>query len=78
MHYVDPAENWEATAESWARRIDKPFHVSGRAFELDLMLLEALFSGIYPETIEMIGVDPVGFADTVARYRHGLHSSDPR
>ena len=73
MRYADPAENWEATAAAWAHHFDQPFAVSGRAFELDLMLLSATFSGIYPETIEMIHVDPVGFADTVARYRYGAH-----
>ena len=71
MRYADPAENWEATAAAWAHHFNQPFAVSGRTFELHLMLLGATFSGIYPETLEMIQVDPVGFADTVARYRYG-------
>lgn len=70
--YVDPSVNYEQTAEAWANLVNKPFHYNGRNFELDMMLLESLFNGVYPETIEFILVDPVAFADRVAEYRANI------
>ena len=69
-HYVDPSVNYENTAQAWAERLDKPFSTDPEGMRLDLQLLEALFSGIYPETIEYIEVDPQAFAERVAAYRH--------
>lgn len=70
--YVDPAINYENTAEAWANVFNAPFHYNGREFELDIQLLETLFTNVYPETMEYILVDPVGFADRVAEYRSNI------
>jgi len=66
-HYVDPSVNYEQTALAWAEHLDQPF-----TGDSDLQLLEALFTGVYPETIEFIEVDPHAFAARVAAYRHNL------
>jgi hypothetical protein len=73
--YVDPAVNYEATAQAWAERIDQPF--SPENLTLDLQVLNSVFRGIYPETIEAIEVDPHHFADRVAAYRHAAASTQP-
>jgi len=70
--YVDPAINYENTAEAWARHLDKPFDAHGREFEMCLGLLQALFYDVYPETIEFIEADPDAFADRVAAYLHNM------
>ena len=72
-HYADPAENYEAAAEHFACHF-RTFHPHGRAFEIDLQILEGLCTGIYPETLEFISADPVAFADRVAQYRYGMES----
>lgn len=74
MQYVDPAENFEDCARSWAQHLDTPFSTHGREFKLALQLLQTVFTGIYPETVEFIEADPVTFADTVARYRHATRA----
>lgn len=66
-HYADPAVNYEQTAQAWAARLDQPF-----VGALDLQLLEALFTGVYPETMDFIAADPQAFAARVAAYRHNL------
>ena len=67
------SDNYEYLAEAWAVRLDTPFDTTGRPFELCLQLINALWSGVYPETIENIEVDPVSFAQKVAMYRR-FHS----
>lgn len=66
-HYVDPAVNYEHAAQAWAARLNQPF-TGG----LDLQLLEALFTGVYPETMDFIEADPQAFGERVAAYRHNL------
>ena len=68
-NFADPAENYEALAQAWANHLDQPFDTSGRPFELCMQLINALWSDVYPETIESIEVDPVTFADRVSLYR---------
>lgn len=70
--YIDPAVNYEDCARSWAEHFGQPFHATGRAFELDLALLQSTFTNVYPETVECIEVDPQAFAERVADYRYGL------
>ena len=65
-HYADPSINYEQAAQAWAIHLDQPFNGG-----LDFQLLEALFTGIYPETIEFIEVDPPAFSRRVAEYRYG-------
>lgn len=73
-HYVDPAVNYEHTAQTWASHIDKPFPGNADPYQLTLCLglIHAIFSGVSPQTIESIEVDPNAFADRVAAYRHNL------
>lgn len=74
-NYVDPSVNYEATAQAWAEYLDQPF--SPENLTLDLQVLNSVFRGIYPETIESIEVDPHHFADRVAAYRHAAASAQP-
>lgn len=69
-NFVDPAENYEALAQAWAYHLDQPFDTTGRPFELCLQLVNALWSDVYPETIESIEIDLPKFAQAVAAYRH--------
>lgn len=68
---IDFSHNFELLAEQWAHRLDCPFSTHGHAFTLDMQLIAALFSGVYPETIDSIQCDPPLFAARVAAYRHG-------
>jgi hypothetical protein len=70
--YIDPAINYEDCARSWAEKFNQPFHTTGRDFELDLSLLESSFTGVFPETLESIQIDPPAFAQRVAEYRSSL------
>lgn len=70
MKIIDPAENYEQLAHAWASRLDTQFDPAGRPFELCMQLIEALFTEVYPETIEAIEVDPHAFAARVSAYRH--------
>lgn len=70
--FVDPAENYENLAQAWASHLNTPFDTTGRPFELCLQLIDALWSDVYPETIEAIEIDPHLFAERVDNYRYGL------
>lgn len=70
---MDAADNYESLAAAWANHLDKPFPTHGRELELSVDLIGALWSGVYPETIEFIESDPHQFADRVAVYRHAHH-----
>jgi len=75
--FDDPAENYENLARAWASHLNTPFETTGRPFELCLQLIEALWSGVYPETIEAIETDPHSFSERVNSYRHALaHKTD--
>ena len=74
--YVDPAINYENAAHAWATHLDHPFNTHGREFDMDLNLLQTLFRGIHPETIEAIEVDPYAFSERVSMYRLALHSKE--
>lgn len=74
MRYIDPAINYEQTAMAWAEKLDSPFDHDGENFHRCMGLLNALFRGIHPETIDAIEIDPVAFSDRVAAYRHNLAS----
>lgn len=71
-NYVDPAINYEQTAQAWANRLEKPFSTDSEKMRLDLQILEALFYDVYPETIDYIEADPSAFAERVAAYRHNV------
>ena len=66
--------NYENLASAWANRLDKPFDTDPEGMLLCLQLVEALFSGVYPETIEFIEIDPHSFAERVCAYRHAMAS----
>ena len=68
--------NYEHAAAAWASLLDQPFDTDPFGFPLSLQLLEALFRGIHPETIEQIEIDPHLFAARVAAYRHNLASPE--
>lgn len=70
---IDFAQNFEDCASAWASRIGKPFAgQDGPVFDMDLMILQALYRGIYPETIDTILCDPPAFSARVSAYLHGL------
>jgi len=64
--------NYDDLAKAWANHLDKPFDTDSRGMLLCLQLVEALFSGVYPETIEFIEIDPHSFAERVSAYRHAM------
>jgi len=64
--------NYENLANAWAIRLDKPFDIDPEGMFRCLQLVEALFSGVYPETIETIEIDPHSFAERVSTYRHAM------
>ena len=72
MRIVDPAENYEDTAQAWATRIDQPFPTDSYGVYMCLGLMRGIWRGIEEETIEAIEVDPAQFAARVAAYRHNL------
>lgn len=73
MRYIDNAENYEDTAQAWARHLDKPFpYVDSYEVYLCVGLLRALWRNVSEETIESIEIDPALFAARVAAYRHNL------
>lgn len=70
---IDFAQNFEDTAHTWARVIGQPFaRHDGPALEMDLQLMQAIFGGIYPETMDAILCDPPAFSARVSAYLHGL------
>lgn len=70
---IDFAQNFEACAQSWACHLGKPFtRHDGPALDMDLQILQALFRGIYPETVDTILCDPPAFSARVSAYLHGL------
>ena len=72
MRTIDPAENYEDTAQAWAHRIDQPFPVDAYGVYLCIGLMQGIWRGIDEETIESIESDPALFAARVAAYRHNL------
>jgi len=72
--YVDPAVNYEDTAQSWANHLDQSFPGSAKPYEVTMCLglIAALWRDVLPETIETIELDPDTFADRVAAYRHNI------
>ena len=66
--------NYEDLASAWANRFNKPFDTDPEGMLRCLQLVDALFSGVYPETIESIEIDPHSFSDRVCVYRHALAS----
>ena len=67
------ANNYEDTAQAWARHLDQSFPVNPYEVSLCLQLMNALWRDIAPETLETIENDPHSFADRVAGYRHNMH-----
>lgn len=70
MRTIDPAENYEDTAQTWAHRIDQPFPTDAYGVYMCVGLMQGIWRGIEEETIESIESNPVLFADRVAAYRH--------
>ena len=72
--YVDPAINYENTAQAWAKHLDKPFPSNADPYQLTMCLglIHAIWSDVSPQTVESIEVDPDAFAARVAAYRHNL------
>ena len=75
MRTIDPAENYEDTAEAWARRIDQPFPTDAYGVYMCVGLMQGLWRNIDEETIKAIETDPALFAARVAAYRHNLHTT---
>ncbi len=73
MKTIDFAQHYEDLACLWASKLDQPFDVTGRPFELCLQLIDALWN-VYPEVIEFIEIDPHAFAQRVAEYRSHMHA----
>lgn len=72
MRTIDPAENYEDTAQAWATRIDQPFPTDAHGVYMCVGLMQGLWRGIDEETIKTIESDPALFAARVAAYRHNL------
>jgi len=72
MRTIDPAENYEDTAQAWATRIDQPFPTDVYGVYMCVGLMQGIWRGIEEETIEAIESDPALFAARVAAYRHNL------
>lgn len=72
--YVDPAINYENTAEAWAKHLDQPFPGNADPYQLTMCfgLLHALFRDVNQQTIDDIEADPDAFAARVAAYRHNM------
>lgn len=65
--------NYDALALAWAKHLDQPFPSHGREVELSVDLMNALWVGIAPETIEDVLINPHRFSERVAVYRHSNH-----
>ena len=72
MRIVDPAENYEDTAQAWARHLDQPFPTDAYGVYMCVGLMQGIWRNIDEETLEAIEVDPAQFAARVAAYRHNL------
>ena len=72
--YVDPAVNYENTAQAWASHLDKPFPGNCDPYQLTMCLglIHAIWRDVSPETIEAIETDPQAFSERVASYRHNM------
>lgn len=73
-HYVDPAINYEDTAQAWANHLDKPFPSSTNPHEVSLCLdlIRALWRDVSKETLESIELDPDSFSMRVSDYRYNM------
>jgi hypothetical protein len=67
---IDFAQRYEDLAAAWARHLDKPFTSDYRDFQL----INMLWTGIYPETLDDIEANPHLFGERVAMYRLANHS----
>jgi hypothetical protein len=69
---IDFAQRYEDLAAAWARHLDQPFTSDYR----DLQLINMLWTGIYPETLDEIEANPHLFGERVAMYRLANHSGE--
>lgn len=65
---MDFAQNYEDVASAWANRVGEPFGKTDQDAVLGVMLMQALWSGIYQETFDSILADPPAFAERVDAY----------
>lgn len=68
--------NYDALALAWAKHLDQPFPTHGREVGLSVDLMNALWSGIAPETIDAVLIDPHLFAERVDQHRRELALPD--